>query len=486
MRLPARLPTLLLSAALAACAADAVLEDGPDDDAISDGKADGALTEGSALARAVLKVANEATKATLTEDVGLTSRTAGNIVTARAAAPFATLAELDRVPYVGPVAFDRLVAYVQAEGLVGAGGNPLSARTAQPSWSGYYWSMARGELALGWDDRKVWTEAEARAFDACIGSYTSSCVALLADMAGPDGAELSPLMKFDYMVRQQLEATYGPGGAPATAYAHATKWELEQHYIGDNREHRYWNSRGYAGKCIGWALSNFDYAEPTRAVTLDGVEFAPADIKGLLASIYNGAQFFIPEELAIGNEFHDYEGADSQAYYDDVAPDDFVRALFATIGQGKLLEGDLEPGDGVWNYPIHAYDLTIERRSAKQATVSARIEYADDEVEIDLVASADPARPDLKSRTLRFELDLPSGWDDLAQATGGRWLGDSVDTHPDVLILGIQPGWRQEIYDYRNTDMNTEVNFALLKRAQVHGSAWTPIVDDLLERYYAR
>lgn len=488
MKRTATIATLLLSAALASCTTEEILEDGPDDGFELGGKADGdALTEGSPTALAVLKVASEASKATLTGEVKISSRTATNIITARAAGPFTTLAALDAVPYVGPVALDQLVAYVEAKGLVGTGKPPLEASARITSWSGYYWDMLDAPLARGWSSgpRKLWSATDVRAFDACIASYTTTCKNLIASMAGTNGEKLSPLMKFDFMVRKQLEATYGAAGAPASMYAHAAIWEIDNHYIGTNTSHRYWDSRGYAGKCIGWALSNFDYAEPTKTKVINGVSFTPADIKGFLASIYNGAQFFIPEDKVIGNEFHDNPGSDSQAFYDDVGPHEFVKALFATIGKGTLLEGDLEPGDGVWNYPIHAYKLTIKSQSATKATVDATIKYANDEVDYDLVVTTNPARPDLLSRTLSFELTLPTGWNgDLSKATGGRWLGNSVDTHPDVLILGIEEGWRKTIYDYRNTDMNTEVNFPLLKRAQLNGAAWTPIIDDVLAKYY--
>ena len=486
------LASLLVSATLIACAVEAA-EDGADDVALTDGKADGGLAEGSPTARAVLTLVGQATKATLTGDVGLTARTAGNIVTARTRAPFTTLAALDAVPYVGPVAFAKLVAYVEEHDLVEADANPLTATAARVPWSGYWWSMQNAELALGWDDgagRAEWTEGQARAFDACLPSYTASCTQLIGTMAGAHGERLAPLMKFDYQVRRQLEAAYGAGAAPASMYAHATKWELDHHYLGDNTAHRYWDSRGYAGKCIGWALATFDFDEPTTTKTLDGVVWKPADIKGLLAAIYNGAQFFIPADQTVGEAFHDVPGSDSQAYYDDVRPDDFVRALFATIGQGRLLEADLDPGDGVWNYPIHRYALTIVSRGSRSVTVEATLGYANDEVDIDLVSTANPARPDLLARSLRFELTFPSavgaGAVDLASATGGRWLGDSVDTHPDALILGVEAGWRTTIYDYRNTSMNTEVNFALLKRAQNGSGAWVPLVDDVLARYYAR
>jgi len=48
-------------------------------------------------------------------------------------------------------------------------------------------------------------------------------------------------------------------------------------------------SRGlphWYGHCNGWTPAAMRHAEPQRSVTRNGVEFTPADIKGLLAEIY--------------------------------------------------------------------------------------------------------------------------------------------------------------------------------------------------------
>lgn len=497
---------LLVSAVLLACddGSEAGL-DPVDAPFFEDGKADGAITEGSPLAIGVLRAANESSRDVLskTSGVGLGTRTTDEILKVRNGKdkkagtaddkPFATLAALDAVPWVGPTSLAKLVAFAQKMGLVPSApaqsGNKLAAQASRAPWSGYWWSMQNGELVLGWSSasgRKAWSESEVRAFDACLDQYTTTCKAMMDGHLADKGRRLSPLMKFDLWVRRWLEAQHGAGGAASTLFTHAARWELDHHYIGDDPDHPHADSAGYAGKCIGWALANFDWDEPTTDRVLLGLAFEPADIKGLLASIYNGAQFFVPEDKWVGNAYHDNEGSDSAEYYDDVYPHDFVRALYATIGQGTMLEGDLEPGDGVWNYPIYKYELRPGTAKNGKVGVSATIHYADDEVGLDQVFSTNPARPDLKSRDLTFELDVPAGWDgDLAKATGGRWTGAAIDTHPDALILGLEPDWRTAIQDYKNTQMNEEVNFSLIKRLKV-GGTWTPIVDVLLADYYRR
>jgi hypothetical protein len=100
-------------------------QDGRDDDFTGDGKADNAIAEGSTEARAILVVANTATSDELTRQlpagVGLSQQTADSILAYRAGADgqagtaddekIDTLAELDSVQYVGPIAFDALLAF---------------------------------------------------------------------------------------------------------------------------------------------------------------------------------------------------------------------------------------------------------------------------------------------------------------------------------------------------------------------------------------
>lgn len=102
--------------------------DGPDDAFLAPiGKADtGGIVEGSVDGLAILALANKASLSDLEDEVGLYSLTASNIVDHRDAnGPFTSLAELDAVKYVGPVAFWALLTYVQENNLVGSGATPI-------------------------------------------------------------------------------------------------------------------------------------------------------------------------------------------------------------------------------------------------------------------------------------------------------------------------------------------------------------------------
>jgi len=101
---------------LGGCVADNVAEDGSDDAFITDGKGDGTIAEGSPTALAVLDIVNTMSEAKLRSDVGLSDRASHNIATH--GSDFATLAELDAVPYVGSTVFSKLVAYARSIGAV--------------------------------------------------------------------------------------------------------------------------------------------------------------------------------------------------------------------------------------------------------------------------------------------------------------------------------------------------------------------------------
>jgi len=117
-------PMLVLTCALALVACDAhspdARSDAANDSFLAGPKSDGALiAEGTPEALGVLALVNGAPFAVLDDDVALDVRAASNIVEHRDSPnPFDDLAELDAIPYVGPVALQRLLAYAEANGYV--------------------------------------------------------------------------------------------------------------------------------------------------------------------------------------------------------------------------------------------------------------------------------------------------------------------------------------------------------------------------------
>lgn len=121
---------------LPACV-EAEVEDG-ETDAFPDGKADGGIDEGSPEALGVLALVNDSTisSAKLKTDAHITARVAGNITKHRDGADgqpgtadddkYATLAELDAIPYVGPATLNALLDLARDRGLVGGNGAKIS------------------------------------------------------------------------------------------------------------------------------------------------------------------------------------------------------------------------------------------------------------------------------------------------------------------------------------------------------------------------
>jgi len=123
----------IVLAFVAACAGEDVadVEDGPKDDAPAADARKGVvwgIAEGSPDAIGVLRVANELSQVDLHARVGMTTTSARNIASYRAGVDgtpgtaddrtFATLHELDLVPYVGKSTFAHLLAFARANGYV--------------------------------------------------------------------------------------------------------------------------------------------------------------------------------------------------------------------------------------------------------------------------------------------------------------------------------------------------------------------------------
>ena len=110
LRIP---PALLLVCSVAACSGGA--SDAREDCFVCAGKSDsaGALPANLCETDNLLRFAGSASFEVLDIDVGLDSRAASGIADH---GDFASLEELDRVPFVGPVALERLLDYLDSRG----------------------------------------------------------------------------------------------------------------------------------------------------------------------------------------------------------------------------------------------------------------------------------------------------------------------------------------------------------------------------------
>jgi hypothetical protein len=205
------------------------------------------------------------------------------------------------------------------------------------------------------------------------------------------------------------------------------------------------------GLCHAWAPAALLEPEPRHAVTYQGVTFEVADIKALMATVYDST-----EALMLGGRCHARtltRGADGRVA-DPLCRDVNVGALhvvltnFLGLGDAALIE-DRTAHDEVWNQPITAYQVlrqdpvTIERanlcigqsgsaayRPNRQARafyeVLTRVEY--------LVEGQASREPLGMSRYLgRDEYHYILELDDRGKIIGGEYCAASKDNHPDFL-----------------------------------------------------
>lgn len=357
-------------------------------------------------------------------------------------------------------------------------------------WGGYWWSMERGELVMGWETtygRKKWSTDEILKFDKCLTDNSSECKKFLTDIQKEKSKSLSPMMKFDLFVKNELEKS-GKVVSPLL-YSRAAKNEMSIHYLGYWQNPDYADFGGFAGKCLGWALSTFDFNEPTKDVELNGIKFTPADIKGFLAAVYYGATFFVPDENFKGNAYYGDEATDGynpKVARKDVTPEQLFNVLKLTIDNGKMFEADLDPEQGTWNYPVFKYDLDYKKISAKKVEGKVILYYVDDEVHMDEVFSLEVKRRDIKKRELNFTILFKKDFTgDLSlDVASSEWIGDSQNTHPDSIITGLEKDWRSLVYQYSSDSvMKRNVNFQLIKRGKI-GNKNSPWIDELFKRYF--
>jgi len=113
------------------------------------------------------------------------------------------------------------------------------------------------------------------------------------------------------------------------------------------------------GHCNGWTAASIRHAEPQKSVTRNGVEFKPADIKGMLAELYMYSQ----------TQF--LGGVD-----DAVNPAVLHITLANWLGRNShpvAMETAL--GEPVINFPIYAYKSTITKLSPRLYDVRTLVSF---------------------------------------------------------------------------------------------------------------
>jgi hypothetical protein len=154
------------------------------------------------------------------------------------------------------------------------------------------------------------------------------------------------------------------------------------------------------GHCNGWAAAAIRHAEPQGRVTRNGVSFAPADIKGLLAEIYmyNNSEFLGGVDPAIN-------------------PGTFHAVIANWIGRGSHpVAVDTALGREVFNYPIYAYATSSARRPGNAVEVKMNMAYT-----LSTKREFDRAQHLHRVKYFHYLLQL----DEQGRITGGSYFPDS-------------------------------------------------------------
>ena len=174
-------------------------------------------------------------------------------------------------------------------------------------------------------------------------------------------------------------------------YLPATSWEYS-----DSPAVNHWY-----GHCNGWTAAAIRHAEPQRSVMFGGVEFTPADIKGLLAEAY----VYNNHEVLAGQQSYLNPGT--------------LHAILANwLGRGAHGVGmDADPSHEKWNYPVYAFASSFARHSPRRVQVRTNILYAKDSDD----REHDTSPRISKQKSFHYMLELSQDGD----IVGGYYFADS-------------------------------------------------------------
>lgn len=157
----------------------------------------------------------------------------------------------------------------------------------------------------------------------------------------------------------------------------------------------------WAGHCNGWVSAAIRHAAPRKSVERGGVEFTPADIKGLLAELY------------VYNRSESLGGDGAEA----INPGLLHVILTNWIGRRKYgIAMDSTVGEEVWNYPIYAYSSSSKRRGPRTVEVRLNLGYVGE-------IGQETQEPSYEYRYLPLHYQLTL--DDDGKIVGGAYYTDS-------------------------------------------------------------
>lgn len=357
------------------------------------------------------------------------------------------------------------------------------ARAAVTPWSGTWWPMASGKLALGWNGT---------AADFTYDETTKRYVRATASAQKP-GSDLAPFLKYDAW--RTLVTGTDPGSALVELHGEG---RFNHHVYGDEKARLDSEGISYSwwGHCNGWCAAAILEREPIAPIDARGIRFDVADLKGLLTeshfgveSEFTGRRFNAPKPAIrtardtgrtllaalTGNtprpvaeyitwyetayettmsaaakaaakaadfkdELEGFEKWYVDSYdtaYSDLAPDVFHKILESVIGQRHLsFVADITCNEEVWNHPAYAYDSTITQARTFSENGGARTEWSVSTVVTYATDGVSESVLGVEEFTRTYTYTLVT--DETGKLLRGAWTGASVDDHPDFAWLPVR------------------------------------------------
>lgn len=213
-------------------------------------------------------------------------------------------------------------------------------KTGIDLWSGNYWPIYQGSIAVRYRDPNFIRLIDAHEqFD----KHKELHEKLPLYTYGGKENQLSPAEKYDLLV--------GDSEMSLTKYA----WD-----IGDKNSIA-GKVKTWRGICDGWSSATQKMPRPVKTVTLNApngtpITFYPEDIKALGSLMYarsQGAPIFLGKRCR-NQVLGLFTGACAETN-----PGTFHRALINRVGKmKKTFIADVSPGGEVWNYPVESYKVT--------------------------------------------------------------------------------------------------------------------------------
>lgn len=181
------------------------------------------------------------------------------------------------------------------------------------------------------------------------------------------------------------------------------------------------NEVAWAGLCHAWSVASVLHAEPTNTTIKEGVHFEVSDQKALLLKSY--------EKVANLEIFGERYNGNSNDEYADIYPDQFHRLVQTHLRDlKKPFIMDYDPSFPVWSVPVYEARFEIEKVDGTTALVTAWMTIASPFV-------SSPEFVGTKKVFKVYSYHLTGNWvGNTLNVTGGEWIGESRQDHPDYLI----------------------------------------------------